>query len=157
MQTGVFILISISVWEDKNDEWWFRSYRFHKSDSYSGDVLLISSYFIRSTNHCHSHHTWRPPPSVYVLEPIPKVTSSIWRETANIWVTGRQNVQSIYQAESKRNSWLDSRLYQIILFPSFPSSPYDASWPRWKEDNSKFKFLRKHQTIFSTEATEWTF
>lgn len=53
MWTGLFILISISVWEDNNDEWWFSSYRFHKSESYSGRVLLISSYFIRSTNHHH--------------------------------------------------------------------------------------------------------
>lgn len=61
MRTGLFILISISVWEDENDEWWFWSNRIHKSESYGGCILLISSYFIRSTNHCHPHDTWRPP------------------------------------------------------------------------------------------------
>lgn len=61
MWTGLFILISISVWEDKNDEWWFWSHRFHKSESYSGYVLLISSYFIKRTNYRHPHYTCRPP------------------------------------------------------------------------------------------------
>lgn len=77
MQVNLFILISISVWADKNDEWWFSSYRYREGRGLGGCVLLISSYFIRSTNHHHPPwHVMTTSLSVYIQARISKVTSN---------------------------------------------------------------------------------
>ena len=123
MWTGLFILISISVWEDKNDEWWFSSYRFHKSESCSGRVLLISSYFIRSTNHHHPITHEGHLISVYILELVSRLpqayeenkqTTGLQADTMNKEYTRQEQEE---QLEGKWILWNDA------------FSPFHATWP----------------------------
>lgn len=127
MWTGLFILISISVWEDKNDECWFSSYRFHKSESYSRCVLFISSYFIKSTNHHRPHYTLRPP-LVHVLEPISRI-SQVYEEKEQITESQADKMNKVYTRQRAIRRVGRTVNSEITLFPSFPSSPYHATWP----------------------------
>lgn len=62
MRANLFILISISVWADKNDEWWFSSYRYREWEGYM-DVFCLSQVILSEAQTTTTpHYTWWLPP-----------------------------------------------------------------------------------------------